>query len=87
MGFADGGRGVVLGLIVFVEHPLRREKERQASRTILPGLDPSLVTNIEIQPWGQAIIQAVRLGSPGSSWSLARPVVLSSPKPVRRGIA
>jgi uncharacterized protein DUF4340 len=65
---------VLFALIVWVEQPLRQEQERQASRVILPGLDPSLVTNIEIQPWGHAMIQAVRQSSPKSSWRLARPV-------------
>jgi hypothetical protein len=65
---------VLLALIVWVEQPLRREQEHQASRIILPGLDPSLVTNIEIQPWGQAMIRAQRQGSSNSSWRLVRPV-------------
>jgi hypothetical protein len=65
---------VVLAFTVFVEQPLRRERERQASRVILPGLNPSLVTNIEIQPWGQTMIEAVRQSSPSNSWRLARPV-------------
>jgi hypothetical protein len=65
---------VLLALIVWVEQPLRRERERQASRVILPGLDASLVTNIEIQSWGQAMIRAVRQSSPGNSWRLTEPV-------------
>jgi hypothetical protein len=65
---------VVFALIFWVEQPLRREKESQASRVILPGLDCSLVTNIEIQPRGQAMIQAVRQSSSSNSWRLARPV-------------
>jgi len=65
---------VLFALIVWVEQPLRRERERQASRVILPGLEASLVTNIEIQPWGQALIQAVRERSSNSSWRLVRPV-------------
>jgi hypothetical protein len=69
---------VVLAFIVWVEQPLRRERERQASRVILPGLDATLVTNIEIQPWGQARIQAVRQSSPRNAWRLAQPVAYSA---------
>src|SRR5271170_2358476 len=65
---------VVLAFIVWIEQPLQRERERQASRAILPGLDPSRITNIEIQPWGQAMIQAVRQDSPPNVWRLLRPV-------------
>jgi len=63
----------LLGYILLVEHPLRRQRELQSSRIILPGLNPSLVTNIEIHPWGMAIIQASRQGSTNGSWSLAGP--------------
>jgi hypothetical protein len=62
----------ILAFIVLVEQPLRRQREQQASHVILPGLDPSLVTNIEIHPWGQPIIQAVRQSST-NAWSLVRP--------------
>jgi hypothetical protein len=65
---------VVLAFIILVEQPLRRERERQSSRVILPGLDPALVTNIEIHPWGRAMIQAVRQSSSNNAWRLARPV-------------
>jgi hypothetical protein len=61
---------VMLAFLVLVEHPLRRQRELQASRFILPGLDPSLVTNIEIHPWGLPMIQAVRQGPTNGSWSL-----------------
>lgn len=66
---------VLLALIVYVEQPLRRQRERQASRVALPGLNASMVTNIEIQPWGQAVIQAQRQSGSNSSWKLLRPVV------------
>jgi hypothetical protein len=65
---------VVLAFILLVEHPLRRQRELQASRLVLPGLDPSLVTNIEIHPWGQGIIQAVRENARPDSWRLVQPV-------------
>jgi hypothetical protein len=63
----------MLAFIVLVERPLRRNRELQASHVILPGLVPSLVTNIEIHPWGQAIIQAVRQNSANAPWRLVRP--------------
>jgi hypothetical protein len=65
---------VMLAFIMLVELPLRRQREMQASRLILPGLDPSLVTNIEIHPWSQSIIQAVRQSGTNHSWRLLRPV-------------
>jgi hypothetical protein len=65
---------VALAFIVLVEHPLRRQRELQASRLILPGLQPALVTNVEIHPWGRPMIQAVRQNASGQSWRLARPV-------------
>jgi hypothetical protein len=64
----------MLVFIVLVEHPLRRQRDQQASRLVLPGLDPALVTNIEIHPWGQAIVQAVRQSDTNHSWRLVRPV-------------
>jgi hypothetical protein len=63
----------LLAYIALVEHPLRRQRELEASRIILPGLNPSLVTNIEIHPWGKAIIEATRQSSTNASWSLVRP--------------
>jgi hypothetical protein len=64
---------VVFAFIVLVEHPIRQERLRQASRTILPGLDPAGVTNIEIQPWGRPAIHAQRApGTPGA-WRLTQP--------------
>jgi len=65
---------VLFAFIVWVDRPLRRERERQAIRVILPGLDASMVTNIEIQPWGQAGIKAARQGD-SNSWQLVQPVV------------
>jgi hypothetical protein len=65
---------VMLAFIVLVEHPLRRQRELQSSRLVLPGLDPARVTNIEIHPWGQGIIQAVRQSATNQSWRLVQPV-------------
>ena len=65
---------VALAFIMLVELPSRRQRELQAGRLILPGLQPSLVTNVEIHPWGQPIIQAVRQGPSSPFWRLARPV-------------
>jgi hypothetical protein len=65
---------VMLAFIALVEHPLRRQRELQASRLILPGLEAWQVTNIEIHPWGQAVIEAVRQSASNHSWRLVRPV-------------
>jgi hypothetical protein len=65
---------VMLAFIVLVEHPLRRQREKEASRLILPGLNPSLVTNIEIHPWGQPVTEVVRQSASDHSWRLVRPV-------------
>jgi hypothetical protein len=65
---------VLFAFIVLVDQPLRRQRELQASRVILPGFEPALVTNIEIHPWGQSIIQAVRQSAPGNAWRLLQPV-------------
>ncbi|HEX4119252.1 MAG TPA: DUF4340 domain-containing protein [Verrucomicrobiae bacterium] len=64
---------VVFAFIVLVERPIRLERLRQASRSVLPGLDPATVTNVEIQPWGQSSIHAERrLGS--KVWRLTAPI-------------
>jgi hypothetical protein len=65
---------LLLAFIVLVERPFRRQRELQASHLILPGLDPALVTNIEIHPWGQSIVEALRQGDASHSWHLVRPV-------------
>src|SRR5277367_4406174 len=65
---------VVLAFIVLVGRPLRRQRELQESRLVLPGFDPSLVTNIEIHPWSQALVEAVRQPGTNHFWRLARPV-------------
>ncbi|HEY3864252.1 MAG TPA: DUF4340 domain-containing protein [Verrucomicrobiae bacterium] len=64
----------MLAFIAVVERPLRKQRELQASHLILPGLDPALVTNIEIHPWGHAIIQAARAGGANSPWKLVKPI-------------
>jgi hypothetical protein len=65
---------VALAFIMLVEQPLRRQRQLQASRVILPGLNPALVTNIQIHPWNHALIQAVRPSAASPSWSLLQPV-------------
>jgi hypothetical protein len=65
---------VVFVFIVLVEHPIRQERLRQASRLVLPGLDPVAVTNIEIQPWGKSAIHAQRAGLASHAWRLTQPV-------------
>ncbi len=62
---------VVFAFIVLVEHPIRQERLRQASRSVLPGLDPAAVTNVEIQPWAQPAIHAQRAGR---VWRLTQPI-------------
>jgi uncharacterized protein DUF4340 len=65
---------VALAFIVSVEQPLQRRRQLQASRVILPGLNPALVTNIVILPWSQPPIQAARSNAADPAWSLLRPV-------------
>jgi hypothetical protein len=65
---------VVFAFIVLVDRPIRQERLRQASRFVLPDLDPATITNVEIQPWGQPAIDAERVGSSTNLWRLARPV-------------
>ncbi len=76
----------LLAFIVLVEQPLRRHRELQASRLVLPGLDPTLVTNIEIHPWGQSIVQAVRRGDSHHTWHLLRPVAYPAHKQLFGGL-
>ena len=65
---------VVFGFIALVEYPIRQERLKQASRSVLQGFDPATVTNIEIQPWGQPAIHAQR-SAPGSQvWRLTQPI-------------
>lgn len=65
---------VVFGFIALIEYPIRQERLRQASRSVLPGLDPATVTNVEIQPWGQPAIHAQRSAPGGRLWRLTQPI-------------
>jgi hypothetical protein len=65
---------VVFAFIVLVERPIRMERLRQASRSVLPGLDPATVTNIEIQPWGKPSIHAERVRLGTNIWRLTEPI-------------
>jgi hypothetical protein len=65
---------VVFAFIVLVEYPIRQERLRQASRSVLPGLDPATVTNVEIQPWGRPAIHAQRAGTASNAWRLTQPI-------------
>src|SRR5277367_6344496 len=65
---------VLLAFIALVERPLRRQREMQENRLVLPGFDPSLVTNVEIHPWSQAMIEASRQRGTNHFWRLSRPV-------------
>src|ERR1700728_3613771 len=65
---------VVFAFIVLVEHPIRNDRLRQATRAVLPGLDAATVTNIEIQPWGQPAIHAQRAGITNHLWRLTQPM-------------
>ena len=65
---------VVFAFIALVEYPIRQERLRQASRFVLPGLDPMAVTNIEIQPWGQPAIHVQRAAPGGQDWRLTQPI-------------
>jgi hypothetical protein len=66
--------GVIFAFILLIEHPIRQERLRQASRSVLPGLDAAAVTNVEIQPWGQPAIHARRDDAATNSWRLTQPI-------------
>ncbi len=65
---------VVFLFIVLVEHPLRQERLRQASRAVLPGFNGDTITNIEIHPWGKPAIAARRVGGANRLWRLTQPI-------------
>ena len=62
----------LFAFILLVEYPLRQERAREVSRFVLPGLEPTLVTNIEIHPRGQSVIMARREN--GTNWQITQPV-------------
>src|SRR5581483_2386525 len=59
---------------VFVEHPMREERARQASRFVLPALDPRSVTNVSLTLLGQSTIDVGRSAPGAHDWRLTRPV-------------
>ena len=72
MGFARGRRGRFL-FIVLVEHPLRQERLRQASRAVLPGLNGALSRTLK-STRGKPAIPARRVGGANRLWRLTQPI-------------
>ena len=54
--------------------PWREERARQASRAVLPGLEPDAVTNLSLTLWGQQMIQVERVATNPGDWRLTQPI-------------
>jgi hypothetical protein len=66
--------GALLAFIVLVDRPLRERRARESSRYVLPGLNISNVTEVDLTPWGQKKITARRSGANAHDWRLVEPV-------------
>jgi hypothetical protein len=64
----------LLAFSIFVEHPLREARARQASRFVLPALDPATVTNLSLTLLGQHTIEVQRSAPGAHDWRLTQPV-------------
>jgi hypothetical protein len=62
---------VLFAFIFFVEQPARQARLQKASRKLLPGFDPVLVTNIVMRPANRL---ELRLERQGESWQLTKPI-------------
>jgi hypothetical protein len=70
--------GALLALIMFIEEPWREERAREASRFVLPGLDPASITRVELTPWGQKLIEARRPAARSHDWRLTQPIAYAA---------
>ncbi len=68
------GALALAAFILFVERPLRHQRELEASRTVLPDFNPAEVTNIEVHPWGLPLIKAAREKTSPPAWKLVQPI-------------
>lgn len=64
---------VLFAFVWWVDRPIRRERERQASRVILPAFDPGAVNHIEIKAYGTNDIEVQRSGGT-NDWRMTRPI-------------
>jgi hypothetical protein len=81
-GILLAAAAILFALIWTVDRPIRAQRLRAASRIILPGFDPSSVTNIEIKPRHASEIIAVRTEGSNPGWKLTRPI----PYPAQAGL-
>jgi hypothetical protein len=65
---------VLFAFIWLVERPIRQERQRQASRLILPEFDPGSVTSVTVQVRGADEIHAGRLDGSNDLWQMTRPI-------------
>ncbi len=65
---------VLFALIWLVERPIRRERLRQASRIIMPGLDPASVNGVEIKPRDANEIHVARTDRTNHQWEMSQPI-------------
>ena len=65
---------VLFAFIWLVERPIRQERLRQASRIILPRLDPASVNRVEIKPRDASEIHAARMDRTNNLWEMTQPI-------------
>lgn len=65
----------LFALIYFVEHPMREARQRQASRQMLPELDPAAVSSLVVHPANQLEIRAE---CRSNSWRLTKPIIYNA---------
>jgi hypothetical protein len=65
---------VLFAFIWLVERPIRQEHLRQASRIVLPGLDPGIVNSVAIKPHNADEIIARRMDGTNAGWQLIQPI-------------
>jgi hypothetical protein len=65
---------VLFALIWLVERPIRQARLRQASRIILPGLDPATINSVEIKPGNASEIHAGRGVGTNDPWQMTQPI-------------
>jgi hypothetical protein len=66
---------IIFAFIFFVEHPYRKAQSRTPDLHLLPGLNPTNITSVQIQPAGQVDL---RVEHTNSSWQMTRPVLDSA---------
>jgi hypothetical protein len=64
----------MFALIWLVERPIRHQRQRQAHRIILPGLDPAKVNSVEVKPRNSSEIHAGRGDGTNDPWQMTQPI-------------